>query len=76
MKLRILLVDDDSRFTESMKGYLSTEDRIGEIDIAADGREALRMLKDKPYDLMTLDLIMPNTDGLTVLEQLPAVCGG
>ena len=76
MKLRILLVDDDSRFTDSMKGYLSTEDRIGEIDIASDGREALQKLKDKPYDLMTLDLIMPNTDGLTVLEQLPAVCGG
>ncbi len=76
MKLRILLVDDDSRFTDQMKGYLATEDRIGEIDVAADGREALEMLKDRHYDLMTLDLIMPNTDGLTVLEQLPAICGG
>lgn len=76
MKLRILLVDDDTRFTDQMKGYFATEERIGEIDVASDGREALQKLKDKPYDVMTLDLIMPNTDGLTVLEQLPAVCGG
>ena len=74
-KLRILLVDDDTRFTDLMKGYLLTEERVGEVDTAADGREALERLKDKHYDLMTLDLIMPNTDGLTVLEQLPAVTG-
>ena len=75
-KLRILLVDDDTNFTDMMKGYLTAEEHIGEVDTATDGREALEKLKDKPYDLITLDLIMPNTDGLTVLEQLPAVCGG
>ena len=74
-KLRILLVDDDTRFTDLMKGYLLTEERVGEVDTAADGREALERLRDRHYDLMTLDLIMPNTDGLTVLEQLPAVAG-
>ena len=75
-KLRILLVDDDANFIDMMKGYLTAKEQFGEVDTAADGREALEKLKDKPYDLMTLDLIMPNTDGLTVLEQLPAVCGG
>ncbi len=74
-KLRILLVDDDTRFTDLLKGYLLTEERVGCVDTAADGREALDKLKDGHYDLLTLDLIMPNTDGLTVLEQLPAVCG-
>ena len=75
-KLRILLVDDDVRFTDMMKGYLLAEERVGEVDVAVDGREAMERLKDKPYDLMTLDLIMPNMDGLTVLEQLPAIAGG
>ena len=75
-KLRILLVDDDTQFTDQMKGFLLTEERVGEVDTAADGREALMKLRDKPYDLITLDLIMPNMDGLSVLEQMPAVLGG
>ncbi|MBQ4423905.1 MAG: sporulation transcription factor Spo0A [Clostridia bacterium] len=74
-KIRVLLVDDDTRFTDLVKGYLSTEERFGEIDVASDGEEALAKLRDRHYDLMALDLIMPNVDGLTVLEQLPAVCG-
>ena len=74
-KIRVLLVDDDTLFTDLVKGYLSTEERFGEIDVASDGEEALAKLRDRHYDLMALDLIMPNVDGLTVLEQLPAVCG-
>lgn len=74
-KVRILIVDDDTRFTDLLKGYLLTQERIGEVEVAADGREALDKLKASPFDVMTLDLIMPNMDGLSVLEQLPAVCG-
>ena len=74
-KYRVLLADDNSRFTDMMKGYLLAQENISEVDTAADGKEALQLLKDKRYDVLTLDLIMPNVDGLTVLEQLPAVCG-
>lgn len=74
-KFRVLLVDDNAEYTDHVKGYLSAQERVQEVDVAGDGREALEMLKRKQYDVMTLDLIMPGMDGLSVLEQLPVVCG-
>ncbi|MDO4852111.1 MAG: response regulator, partial [Clostridia bacterium] len=59
-KYRVLLADDNSRFTDMMKGYLLAQENISEVDTAADGKEALQLLKDKRYDVLTLDLIMPN----------------
>ena len=69
-KYKALLIDDNTQFTESVKGYLLSQDRFSEVDTAQDGREALKKLREKTYDVMTLDLIMPNADGLAVLEQL------
>ncbi len=74
-KYRVLLADDNSRFTDLMKGFLLAQENIAEVDTASDGKEALQLLKEKRYDVLTLDLIMPNVDGLSVLEQLSAVCG-
>ncbi len=37
---------------------------------ANDGREALEMLRDQPYDLVLLDIMMPDLDGYQVLEQM------
>ena len=72
-KYKVLLVDDNTQFTDSLKGYLASQDRFSDIDAAADGREALQMLREKRYDVITLDLIMPNMDGLTVLEQVSLI---
>ena len=69
-KYKALLIDDNTQFTEMVKGYLLSQDRFSEVDTAQDGREALKKLREKTYDVMTLDLIMPNADGLAVLEQL------
>lgn len=74
-KYRILLADDNSRLTETLKGFLLAQENVAEVDIASDGKEALALLKDKRYDAISLDLIMPNVDGISVLEQLPIVCG-
>ena len=58
-KYKALLIDDNTQFTESVKGYLLSQDRFSEVDTAQDGREALKKLREKTYDVMTLDLIMP-----------------
>ena len=73
-KYKVLLVDDNAQFTENMRGYLMGQERIREVDVAQDGKEATELLREKKYDVMTLDLIMPNMDGLSVLEQIPLLC--
>src|SRR5437016_2482062 len=75
--------DRQSAGSEMQKGWLlvcddSTEERTAlarilrhqgyEVDEAADGASALRMLKARTYDLLLLDLQMPAMDGFEVLS--------
>lgn len=67
----LLVVDDneDNRYTLSQRlkrqGYAS-------IETAKDGREALDRLRSRPFDLVLLDIMMPELNGYQVLEQLKA----
>jgi len=65
---RILLADDDSELTAMLAEYLQSEGF--ETGIANDGLEALQALESGNYDLMVLDVMMPNKDGLEVLRSL------
>ena len=65
---RVLIVDDNTSFTESVRGYFTAEESISQVDAAADGREALELMKANRYDILLLDLIMPHIDGLGVLD--------
>ncbi|HKA78779.1 MAG TPA: GAF domain-containing protein, partial [Xanthobacteraceae bacterium] len=67
----LLIVDDieDNRFALSRRlarqGYLN-------VTTAADGRQALELLKSKPFDLVLLDIMMPNVNGYEVLAEMKA----
>jgi class 3 adenylate cyclase len=67
----LLVVDDneDNRYTLTRRlkreGYEN-------LTTANDGKEALELLKSKKFDLMLLDIMMPEMDGYQVLEQLKA----
>ena len=65
---RILLVDDDAELTAMLAEYLQSEGFA--TGIANDGLEALQALESGNYDLMVLDVMMPNKDGLEVLRSL------
>src|SRR3954462_9168647 len=68
--MRVLVVDDDVAVRESLRRALRLEG--GEGELAADGGEALQLLGangDDP-DLVVLDVLMPNVDGLQVCRQL------
>lgn len=64
----ILLADDDNELTELLSEYLSANDI--RCDIADNGRIALDKVAQTSYDLMVLDIMMPEMDGLSVLKQL------
>jgi DNA-binding response OmpR family regulator len=59
--MRLLIAEDDPALAEFMSFQLG---RAGhEIDLFADGYEALRAAEDQEYDLLILDVIMPGLDG-------------
>ena len=67
---KILVVDDEEYIRDVIVTYLNNEGY--QTYQAEDGYEALDMLEKDKYDLMVLDIMMPEMDGFTLLEKLDA----
>lgn len=67
---RILVVDDDPHAVEILTRMLEREGY--ECLSAAGGAAALKILRDTPVDVLLLDVMMPEMDGLQVCEHLQA----
>ena len=65
--IRILVVDDEDYMREVVRGALETANF--EVDEATDGKTALAMLRQSPYNVIITDLRMPGITGDTVLEE-------
>ena len=65
---RVLIVDDDRDVRNILASVL--RQRGLEVHVAADGREALAALREHPFAVMILDLLMPEADGFEVLDEL------
>ncbi|WLV23469.1 response regulator transcription factor [Aciduricibacillus chroicocephali] len=64
---KALIADDEDRIRRLLRMYLEREDF--EVDEAVDGQEALDLALENDYDVILLDIMMPEMDGITV-------CGG
>ena len=67
--ISLLVVDDDILICEQLQEYLEYHELVKSIQIAHNGLEGLRKLRDHQPDVILLDLIMPHVDGLGFLEQ-------
>ncbi len=63
---RILIVDDEKDIREVLRDFFEIEGF--EVSEAADGSEALELVRDDSFDVVLTDLLMPGPDGLEVLE--------
>ncbi len=63
--MRVLLVEDDLMIGESLSEAL--QDEAYTVDWVKDGRQAILTLKVQPYDIILLDLGLPEIDGMSVL---------
>ncbi|MGA2891631.1 MAG: sigma-54 dependent transcriptional regulator [Xanthobacteraceae bacterium] len=68
MGTRILVVDDEEIVIRSCLRIL--DDEGYQIEVAHDGQEALRKVEDTTYDVMILDIMMPNLGGMEVLRRV------
>ena len=70
-KLRLLMIDDNVQLVDAVKEYFKDNEKIELVYQASDGIEGLKLIETKDdYDVIILDLIMPNKDGLYVLEEM------
>ena len=70
--IKVLMIDDNVKLIEMVKEYFSDHASIDLSLEAHDGIEGLKLIKENQndYDVVILDLIMPNKDGISVLEDM------
>src|SRR5205823_4617311 len=62
--IRVLIVDDHGVVREGLRAYLELESDIEVVGEARDGQEAVRRAEELHPDVVLMDLVMPNMDGV------------
>ena len=65
---KILVVDDEARIREIIKKYAAFEGH--KVVEAAEGMEAVRICKEQEFDIIILDIMMPELDGFSVCREI------
>jgi len=65
---KILLVEDDPFLADIYKTKLNSEGF--EVEVAEDGEKGLKKLEEKNFDLLVLDLVLPEISGYEILEKI------
>ena len=71
-KIRVLMIDDNQSLVDMVREYFQDHNRIEVVLSSENGEDGLATIinKEKEYDVILLDLVMPKKDGLYVLEEL------
>ena len=73
-KITVIIADDQTLFREGIKDLLENEKNIQVIAEAADGREALRLVKKLKPNVILLDIKLPHMDGIEATRQIHKEC--
>ncbi len=65
---RILVVDDEAGIRDVIKEYAEFEGH--EVEEAADGMAAIELVKEKDFDIVILDIMMPRLDGFSTCKEM------
>ena len=65
---KILIVDDEQKIREMIRKYAEYEGF--EVFEAKDGFEAVQLCKDNQYDIVLMDVMMPNLDGFSAVKEI------
>jgi two-component system OmpR family response regulator len=67
-EMKILVIDDSQEITEVLKFWLENEGVT--VDVITDGSIGLDMIRNRQFDLILLDVAMPDFTGLDVIDSL------
>ncbi|HUP28213.1 MAG TPA: response regulator transcription factor [Chloroflexia bacterium] len=71
-RISVLLVDDHAIVRQGLRTYLSLQPDIEVVGEAGDGREAVVRVRETLPDIVLMDLVMPNIDGVEATRQVTA----
>lgn len=66
--MRILIIEDEKELAENLKSYLIKKGDA--VDLSFNGEEGQYLAESEPYDALVLDLMLPDTDGLKICQNL------
>lgn len=69
-KKKILVVDDSALMRRIVCDIINLDEQFCVQDMAANGLEAIRLMRENTYDAVILDIIMPKLDGIGVLKEI------
>ena len=69
-KIRVLVADNDKDFTAALESAFGKNPALELVGVASNGRQALELAEQTQPDLLMLDLVLPEVDGLTVIQRL------
>ncbi len=72
-KIKVLIADDNTDFSATLKSYFDKNDHMEVIAVTKDGIETVEKIKELKPDVALLDVIMPELDGIGVLEKLNSI---
>ena len=66
--MKILIVDDEEMIRAVLREYIEFEG--GEADEASDGMEAVKLCRERDYDVILMDVMMPRLDGFSAVKEI------
>ena len=69
-QLNVAIADDNEKMVQLLRDIVKSDKELNVVGIAKDGVEACEMIRTKEPDVVLLDIVMPNLDGLGVLTKI------
>lgn len=71
--LKIVIADDNKRMVDVIKEVINGEPQLDVVGTATNGEDTVDVIKKTQPDIVLLDIIMPQIDGLTVMQRIMIV---
>ena len=71
-EIKLIIADDNRNFCQMLQNYIQGQENLTIVGVGYNGLEAWELIQTREPDVIILDAVMPNLDGLSVLERINA----